>query len=216
MTFTLAEMMAIGAALAAILMLGARHLRVNLLLFSVQTLFIAAGTACIAHDRAEAHLYLVGLVFACVKAAGIPLFFMWIIGKIKIQSDTGTLLPAPMAMHLSILLLGASQLLTQGLPDTPGTGAMHAGATAALSLLFSGLLLMLTRRVALSQIVGFLTMENGIFLFALTETTGMPLMVEMGVLLDVLVGVMITGLLLFRIKSSFEHVDVTQLTGLRD
>jgi hydrogenase-4 membrane subunit HyfE len=59
-------------------------------------------------------------------------------------------------------------------------------------------------------------MENGIYLFALTQTHGMPMIVEMGILLDVLVGVMITGLLLFNIKKSFEHIDVTQLTDLRD
>jgi len=214
--FTFADIMAIGAALAAVLMLGSRHLRTNLLLFSAQTLFIAAATAFTASERAELHLYLVALAFACMKAVGIPVFFMWIIRKIQVQSDAGTFLPAPMSMHLSILLLGASHFLTQGLRGLSVQGDVAVGATGALSLLFSGLLLMLTRRVALSQMVGFLTMENGIFLFALTETRGMPLMVEMGILLDVLVGVMITGLLLFRIKSSFEHVDVTQLTGLRD
>lgn len=75
---------------------------------------------------------------------------------------------------------------------------------------------MLTRKLAISQIVGFLVMENGIYLFALTQTHGMPMIVEMGILLDVLVGVMITGMLLFNIKKSFEHIDVTQLTDLRD
>ena len=68
----------------------------------------------------------------------------------------------------------------------------------------------------MSQIIGFLTMENGIFIFALTQTAGMPMLVEMGILLDVLVGVMITGLLLFGIKKSFEHIDVTQMTELKD
>jgi hydrogenase-4 component E len=87
---------------------------------------------------------------------------------------------------------------------------------AAMSLLFTGVLLMLTRKLAISQIIGFLVMENGIYLFALTQTHGMPMIVEMGILLDVLVGVMITGLLLFNIKKSFEHIDVTQLTDLRD
>ncbi|HEY9785710.1 MAG TPA: hypothetical protein V6D17_09935, partial [Candidatus Obscuribacterales bacterium] len=89
-------------------------------------------------------------------------------------------------------------------------------ATASISLLFTGLILMLTRRIALSQIVGFLVLENGIYLFALTQTRGMPMVVEMGILLDVLVGVMIAGLLVFRIQKSFEHIDVTQLTELRD
>ena len=59
-------------------------------------------------------------------------------------------------------------------------------------------------------------LENGIFLYALTQTHGMPLMVEMGVVLDVLVGVMVAGLVIFRLNGSFEHIDVTQLRGLRD
>jgi Hydrogenase 4 membrane component (E) len=62
----------------------------------------------------------------------------------------------------------------------------------------------------------FLIIENGIFLFAITQTHGMPLMIEMGLMLEVLVGVMIAGLLLFNIKKSFEHIDVSQLTELKD
>jgi hydrogenase-4 component E len=65
-------------------------------------------------------------------------------------------------------------------------------------------------------VIGFLVLENGIFLYALTQTHGMPLIIEMGVLLDVLAGVMVAGLVIFRLNRSFEHIDVTQLTGLRD
>jgi hydrogenase-4 component E len=88
-------------------------------------------------------------------------------------------------------------------------------AGIALALLLIGMLLMLTRRIAISQVIGFLVLENGIFLYALTQTRGMPLIVEMGVVFDVLVGVMIAGLVIFRLNRSFEHVDVTKLTGLR-
>jgi hydrogenase-4 component E len=74
---------------------------------------------------------------------------------------------------------------------------------------------MLTRRLALSQVIGFLVLENGIFLYGLTQTHGMPLLVEMGVIFDVLVGVLVSGLVIFRLNRSFEHIDVTQLRGLR-
>ena len=75
---------------------------------------------------------------------------------------------------------------------------------------------MLTRRVAISGIIGFLVIENGIYTFALIQTRNMPFIVEMGILLDVLVGVMIAGLLVFSIHKSFEHIDVAQLTDLKD
>ena len=86
----------------------------------------------------------------------------------------------------------------------------------AVSLLLIGMLLMLTRRLAISQVIGFLVLENGIFLYALTQTHGIPLMVEMGIVLDVLVGVMIAGVVIFRLNRSFEHIDVTQLRGLKE
>jgi hydrogenase-4 component E len=82
--------------------------------------------------------------------------------------------------------------------------------------LFTGIVLMLTRKVAVSQIIGFLVIENGIYTFALMQTHDMPMIVEMGILLDVLVGVMIAGLLVFSIQKSFEHVDVARLTELKD
>jgi hydrogenase-4 component E len=191
-------------------------LRLNLSLFSLQTLLIAAETAYFGWWLHSDHLYLVALCIASIKAIGVPMFLGWIIKRINVQSDVGTVIPAPVAMHSSIVLLGISYLLAQQLPGLLGDPDSRMGATAAMSLLFSGVLLMLTRRIALSQIIGFLVMENGIYLFALTQTQGMPMIIEMGVLLDILVGVMVTGLLLFRIQRSFEHIDVTQLTELHD
>ena len=143
-------------------------------------------------------------------------FLRWVIKEIDARNDTGALLPIPISMHLAIILLAASHFLAQSLPH-PGDGAATtSGAAAAISLLLSGILFMLTRRVALSQIIGFLTMENGIYLFALTQTRGMPMIVEMGIMLDVLAAVMIAGLIAFRIQKSFEHIDVTRLTELTE
>jgi hydrogenase-4 component E len=210
------EIIALSAAFFAILMMGTTVLRLNLLLFSLQAFLIAAETVCFGWSFHAEHLYLVAASIALVKAAIVPLFLGWVIKRINVQSDAGTIIPIPIAMHLSIILLGISYLLALQLPGLPGDSGSRMGATAAMSLLFSGVLLMLTRRVALSQIIGFLVIENGVYLFALTQTQGMPMIVEMGVLLDVLVGVMVTGLLLFRIQKSFEHIDVTQLRELHD
>jgi len=215
MNLTNLEMVAVTATLAAILMVGSRHLRLNLLLYSLQTLAIAGSTVLRGQEEGSSELVWVALAITVLKAIATPIFLSWIIRRVSVQNDTGTMLPAPVAMHLSIALFAVSYVLTRQLPAAPG-GGTGVGAACGLSLLFTGLLLMLTRRVALSQIVGFLTMENGIYLFALTQTVGMPMMVESGIFLDVLVGVMIAGLLLFRIKSSFEHLDVTQLSELKE
>jgi hydrogenase-4 component E len=122
----------------------------------------------------------------------------------------------PLAMHASMLFFALSFVLTKEIPSHAGSSNGWLGAAGGISLDFTGLILMLTRRLAVSQIVGFLVIENGIYVFALTQTKGMPMMVEMGILLDVLVGVMVSGLLLFKIQKSFEHIDVGQLTELKD
>lgn len=216
MNLTASELAFIPAAIAGVLMAGSTHLRVNLSFYALQTLAIAIATALIGEARAEPGLYYVAIAFGTIKGIAIPIFLTWIIERIQIRTDTGALIAAPLAMHLSVILLGISYLFTQGLPIPPDGGRGWTGATSSISLVLTGLLIMLTRRVAISQIVGFLVIENGIYLFALTQTRDMPMIIEMGVLLDVLVGVMISGLLVFGIKKSFEHIDVTKLTELTE
>jgi hydrogenase-4 component E len=233
MSLDLYEILALSAAVVAILMLGTTHLRVNLWFYGIHTVIVAMeawliGTFSTHHAEMfmpqffaplnislQAHA-VQAVCFGLFKGIAVPVFLMRIIKHIQVESDSGTLLPTALTMHLSVLLLGVSYLLAAQLPGLGVEGDSRIGATAGMSLLFTGILLMLTRRLAISQIIGFLVMENGIYLFALTQTYGMPMIVEMGILLDVLVGVMITGLLLFGIKKSFEHIDVTQLTDLRD
>ncbi len=217
MILDLFEMVVFGASFTAILIAGATHLRVNLALYSVQTLFIGFATAMTAHAHADdMGIYGIACAITILKGLIVPVCLVMAIDKIRIQSDAASIIPAPLAMHLTIVFLGLSYLLVRGLPVPLEFSRGWPGATAAISLVFSGLVLMLTRRIAISQIVGFLIIENGIYLFALTQTHGMPMIVEMGVLLDVLVGVMISGLLVFKIQHSFEHIDVTRLTQLKD
>lgn len=212
------EICVIAAAVIVTLMPGSLHIRVTLWLYGLATLLIACATAHTAAAHSEVGLFYLALLIAVLKAGGIPSFLSWTLRRLNISRDKGCFIPAPLAMHASILLLGASFLLTKGLPmpETETAGAGWYGAAAGISLVLTGLVLMLTRRLAISQILGFLVIENGIFVFALTQTHGMPLFVEMGVMLDILVGVMICGVLVFKIQKSFEHIDVAQLTDLRD
>ena len=75
--------------------------------------------------------------------------------------------------------------------------------------------MMLTRRMAIGQIVGFITLENGVYLFALTQINGLPILIEMAVLFDILGAVLLSGVLIFDIKRSFEHIDISRLTNLK-
>lgn len=203
------------AATIAILMLGTTDLRLNLSFFALHTILIAVEAVLLESLVGREHSYIEPICFGLFKGIGAPLFLNWIIQKVNVQRDTGYL-SAALSMHLGILLLGVSYLLSVHLPRMVPDVNSTMASMAALSLLFTGVLIMTTRKLAISQIIGFLVLENGIYVFTLTQTHGMPMMVGMGVLLDVLVGVMIGGMLLFNIKKSFEHIDVTQLTDLRD
>lgn len=216
MSFSATDIVATIAALTAVLMAGSTLLTVNTRLYALQTILIAVLTAMLAYQRSEPPLYAIALVIGLVKGYGVAVFVERIMKKVGVNNDPGTIMAAPLAMHLCVLLMGLSFFLSRGLPSSLIPGQTWITATASISLLFSGLIFMLTRRIALSQIVGFLVIENGIYLFAQALTSGMPLVVEMGVLLDVLVGVMIAGLIIFGIQKSFEHVDVTQLTELKE
>lgn len=207
------DFLAVAAALTAIFMAGSAHIYRNLFFYRIQTLLLGGATALLAYSYNEPHLYYIAAAISLIKGCGIPAFLRWIVRKLKVFTDPGIMLAPPLAMHLSIILFALSYF------EVGSLGQLHGSvlaASSAISLLLTGLVLMLTRRIALSQIVGFLIIENGIYLFAMTQTRGMPMIVEMGVMLDVLAGVMIAGLVLFRIQRSFEHIDVTQLTELRD
>ena len=79
-----------------------------------------------------------------------------------------------------------------------------------------GLLVLTTRRKALSQVVGYLVLENGIYVFGLSQVERVPFLVEMGVLLDIFVGVFIMGIVVFHINREFDSLDSTRLTELKD
>jgi hydrogenase-4 component E len=86
---------------------------------------------------------------------------------------------------------------------------------AAIALLLAGAFLMVSRKKALMQVMGLLVLENGILLAALTTTFGMPLVIEIGIFFDLLMGVFLMGLFVFRIRDTFEHLDVSKLRRLR-
>lgn len=213
MNLSLFDFFSVAAALCAILMAGSRHLKRNVFFYTLQTLFLAAATGVLANINNDMQIYFIAVAVAVLKGGCIPIFLRWIIRRVGILNDPGVLIAPPLAMHLCLVLFALSYFEVASIGQIRGS---ILATSSSFSLLLTGLLLMLTRRTAFSQIVGFLVIENGIYAFAMTQTRGMPLIVEMGVMLDLLVGVMISGLVVFRIQKSFEHIDVTQLAELKD
>lgn len=210
------QLLEVLVAISAVLMLGSSLIRRNIMMFVFHTTLLSILTAWIGHTRNEQHLYYVAVMFFAVKAVAAPYFLSWVVKNAGVEHKSDTYLPSSISMHIGILLMGISYLFAQDLPGAYGGPDALYGGMSAFSLIMVGVLMMVSRKSALSQILGFLLLENGIFLFTLAKTQGMPMGVEMGILLDVLGCVMMAGLLIFRIQKNFEHIDVTKLTGLKD
>lgn len=180
---------------------------------AAQTALLAVATMVLAVLRGEPHYMVLAVVVLAVKAIGIPAYLAWASGRLGIQRDAGVMLSPPLTLLIGLCFLAVGYILAPRFA-VPALG--NAGsAGVAITLVLIGMLLMLTRRLALSQVIGFLVMENGIYVYSLTQTAGMPMIIEMGVVFDVLVAVLVAGLVIFRLNRSFEHIDVTQLRGLR-
>lgn len=207
------DLLAAAAAALSVWMCGVTRLPVLLRGLALQTALLACISVVLGLSRHEHHFLVLAGVVLLIKAVAIPWFLAWAVGRLSIPRDTGALMSPTLALWAACGALCASYFLA---PQIAVMAMRQTGAAGvALSLLLIGMLVMITRRLALSQVVGFLVLENGIFLYGLTQTRGMPLLVEMGIVFEVLVGVMVAGLVAFRMNRSFEHVDVAQLRELR-
>jgi hydrogenase-4 component E len=164
----------------------------------------------------SASLSLVGLAIGTVivKAMLLPWFLLWAIREAQVRREI-----EPLIGYIASLLLGAvavaiSFAIARRLPlPEPGIELL---VPVAMSTVIIGLLVLTTRTKAITQVVGYLMLENGIYAFGLTLAERVPLLVELGVLLDVFVGVFVMGIVVFHINREFDSLSSARLTELRD
>jgi hydrogenase-4 component E len=207
------DLFAAGAAVLSVWMCGVTRVKAQLWGLALQTIMLAAICVLLGVEESRNQLFLLALVVFMVKAVGIPVFLDRSAARMSIERDKGTGISPTLTLMVGCGVLFLGYLLA---PKIAAPEMMNSGSAGmALALIMLGMLLMITRRLALSQVVGFLTLENGIFLYSLTQTHHMPMLVEMGVVFEVLIAVLIAGVFIFRINRSFEHIDVTDMRRLR-
>lgn len=207
------DLLSAAAAIFGIWMFGLRTVQLQLRGLALQSAMIGLLCFRLAEGNETWHYYALGLVILGVKTTAIPLFLSWAAKQLNVQDDPGYFVGPAISLGLAFvaLVLGLVVGRQLGAPLAQAENAAGLG----VALIFMGLLLMITRRLALSQIVGFLALENGILLYGLTQTKGMPLMIEMGAAFEILVAVLIAGLIIFRLNRSFEHIDVADMRELQ-
>ena len=142
-----------------------------------------------------------------------------LVDRIEIRQEIEPILNVPLSIVISGGLTLVGYVVAESFyhpEETPGAASLgHNTLAVAISLFLIGFFMMINRRKALTQVLALLSLENGLFLAAISLTYGMPLIVELGVFFDVLVAVMVLGILVFRIRETFDSMDVSKLRRLR-
>jgi hydrogenase-4 component E len=213
----LIALFAAGMLVLQLLLVVQRMLLTSIRLFALQSLLLAVIAGIVAYFHHATHVYLV----AALTLGGKVFFLPWLLDRqvrrVRIVQEIEPLLNPPASMLLcgALTLLGylVARRLTMVAP-LPQLGSNTLAV--AITLLLTGFFLMFNCRKALTQVLALLTVENGIMLAAVALTTyGMPLVVELGVFFDVMVGVMVLGILVYRIRENFDSMDVDKLSQLK-
>jgi hydrogenase-4 component E len=186
---------------------------VNLL--ALQGVMLCAATLLLAWRTGQAHLYVSAALTFALKVVLLPWLLYRLVRQLGVYWETEPLMNAAGTMLAGVLIVIFSFGLAQPISELASTSTRSA-LGIAVSVILLAFLMMITRRKALTQVVGFLSMENGLFFGAMSATYGMPMVVELGVALDVLVAMLVLGVFFFQIREQFDSLDLHHLESLRE
>jgi hydrogenase-4 component E len=183
--------------------------------FAWQGVLLAVVTALVAYVSDHPHLYVSAGLTVALKVFLIP----WLLHRLALRLDIHT--DAERIRHPSLLVLGGAALVIFSYHVAAPVVRLSGLATrntiaVSMAVVLVGMLLMIARKKALAQVIGFMSIENGLFFAAVVSTYGMPLIVELGVAFDVLVAAILFGVFFFHMRESLDTLDVDQLNRLSE
>jgi hydrogenase-4 component E len=209
LSYDLAHLLGGAALVLSFALLYQRRVTAVINIYALQGIVLAAAAAWQGWVQHAAHLYLTALITLVAKGIVIPIAMHRIVRRLDIHRSIDTALGIFPSMILGVFLVALS--ITVVLPTTLESEALTREDLAlALSVVLLGLLMMITRRNALTQVVGFMSLENGLILAAV-GVAGMPLVVELAVAFLVMVAFIVFGVFFFRIRERFESLDLHHL-----
>ncbi len=196
-------------------MLSQRRIVGLITLFAWQGAALATSTAIVAWSTGQHHLYWSAALTLALKVIAMPWFFFRLVRKLDVEREVETMINIPTTMLIGIALVIFSFNLALPISQMSGT-VTRSTLGIAMACVLLAFLMMITRRKAITPVLGFLSMEHGLFFAATSATYGMPLVVEMGVALDVLVGVFVLGIFFFQIRETFDSLDLKHMEKLKE
>ena len=213
LTFDVAHLLAGSLVLVSFMLIYQSRLYALLNIFALHAVVLAASVGWQASAQDAPHLYVTAAIALIFKGIVIPVALHRIIVRLGIHRQIENVVGVGLTMLLGIGLVALSMVVM--LRVTAGADALAREDLAfALSVVLLGLLMMVTRRNAVSQVIGFMSLENGLVLAA-TGARGMPLVVEISVAFSVLIAFIVIGIFLFRIRERFDTVDLQALDDFR-
>lgn len=209
------NLLAAALLLLSFAMLGQRRILSLINLFMAQGAVLCVSTGVVALATGQTHLYWSALITLVLKVFLLPWILHRLIRRLNVKWDVETLINIPTTMLIGIVLVIFSFNLALPISELAGT-LTRSLLGIAMACVLLAFLMMITRSKAVPQVIGFLSMENGLFFAATSATYGMPMVVELGIALDVLVGTVILGVFFFQIREKFDSLDIRHLEQLKE
>ena len=213
LSFDVSHLLAGALVLVSFMLLYQTRLYALLNVFALQAVVLSLSVAWQAYVQNAPHLYITAAIAFLFKALIIPIAMHRIIARLGIERDVENVVGIGPTMLAGLALVALSIVVMLRIASEADALAREDLAFA-LAVILLGLLMMITRRNAVTQIVGFMSLENGLILAA-TGAKGMPLVVEFSVAFSILIAFIVIGIFLFRIRERFDTVDVQALDRYR-
>ena len=215
LTSQIINLLAAMLLLLSFAMLTQRRILSLINLFALQGLTLTLSTLMVAWSTGQHHLYYSAALTFALKVLILPAVLHRLIRKLNVKWDVETLINIPTTMLVGIVLVILAFNVALPISQLAGT-ATKSTLGIALACVLLAFLTMITRSKAVPQVIGFLAMENGLVFAATSATYGMPMVVEFGIALDVMVGMVILGVFFFQIRERFESLDIRHLEKLKE
>lgn len=211
--FSVIDFISVGILLTAIAMSSIKRLESCVKAYTLNSWLLSLLIAVVAFMVGEVHLYIASFVTLLSKGILIPIFLRKIVRQMKVTHEVEPYISNALSLTISgILVAVVYASLKEGIFVT---GFSKNVLQISIAVILIGLFIMITRRKAITQVIGLLFMENGLFLAGFSLTFGMPTIIELGVLFDMLIGVIILGIFAVQIKRAFSSSDLDRLTILK-
>ncbi len=209
------NLLAASLLLISFAMLSRRRTQRLITLFAWQGAVLFLSTILVAYSAGLTELYASAALTLLLKVIVLPWILHRLVRKLGAQWDSEPLVNIPTTMLVGLALVIFAFGLAQPISQMATTITRNT-IGIALAVIFLAFLMMITRRKAITQVIGFLAMENGLFFAATSATYGMPMVIELGIALDLLVGFFILGIFFFQIREQFDSLDLSHLESLRE